>query len=876
MSSCSDSPMKPGESYSTRAPLATVSTEFDGMEFLGAVLDAQLANDVPAQSDLNAFTRADNVSGKIGVKWYWDDINSWTGSGQTGDACALFDTDNDTKANVAVCVRITNPGGDPAIIQQLDPGSPLNYTCGDSKADRCASPVRSQALAGIVCEVAKVEGETFFTEGEDGADVEAACSIPLSAIGTNVTPNLLNVCSFPSGSPQSNPFDCVVTPGAGFLVIKKATTPQSSNQTFNFKILPKPVGDSLQSIADNSSSDEQTALLSASPGNYSVSELALPSGWQLASAACARQTTPDPTATGTKSGNTMSGVSVTSGETTVCTFTNQVTAPTITLVKTATPDSIPETGGSVSYSLVVSNTATIPVTLDSIKDNVFSTLGGTCNSGGNPYGTIAVGGSYSCSFSKTLSASNAGQYHINMATTYVSSDGGPASASDTARVKYYDVKPNITVTKSADVDSIVAAGGTSVAGFNPDATFSTTSSGGGSTPVYLSSICDDKGANDEPAQSDVNCFSRADNIAGRLWIKWTWDDVNSWTGSGQTGDACALIDTDNNGFANFAFCDRISNPDGNPEIISQVATVLYRCKDAASDRCASKVFVAELDATSICNVQKVADQIPGGEDGFDSEAECNLKLTDLGQNVTLSNIDLLNVCSFPSGSPNSNPFDCVVSPTVGFLVIIENTTPANANSYFAFTLRNGANTANDTTTSGQDQWAVKGGVTSAPLPILPGTYALRQQMPVNWTLTSISCLRDGNPVGTTSGDLRTNLTIVSGATTICTFTNTLSASATVTFTVTVTNNRLEDVTLSSLEDSENPDAGTPTYSTLNSVGTCATGGTIVNGTPYSCTFTRVVSGSPGAIHKDKIKAVAQDNDGNSDTKYSGIVSVPIK
>ena len=62
--------------------------------------------------------------------------------------------------------------------------------------------------------------------------------------------------------------------------------------------------------------------------------------------------------------------------------------------------------------------------------------------------------------------------------------------------------------------------------------------------IFLIPTTDDAGANDDPDQSDLNSFTRADNVSGRLAVAWTWDDINSWTGSGQTGDACALFDTD--------------------------------------------------------------------------------------------------------------------------------------------------------------------------------------------------------------------------------------------------------------------------------------------------------------------------------------------
>ena len=893
LASCSEQVLNPGsENYSAGTPRSTFGPEFNQYQFLGYVEDVGGANDTPAQSDLNAFTRADNVSGKIAVKWVWDDVDSWTGSGQTGDACALFDTTPTTAnkgkgmANFAVCVRISNPGGDPTVVSQLtSPASPLLYSCGDTKEDRCASSIKSLSPAGIVCEVEKQTGEEFFTDGEDGADVIAACSIPLSLIGSG-TPNLLNVCSFPSGSPNSNPFDCVVTPGAGFFVIKKATTPQSSGQTFSFTITPAPVAGGSPSLTDDTNADEATSLISAEPGTkrYSVAEGTLASGWTLNSAGCVLQSAGSP-ATGTKIGSSVDSVSVVSGETTVCTFDNRVVAPTIGVVKTATPASIPETGDSVSYGVVVTNSATIPVTLVSLVDSVFGDLNGvgSCNraSPANLYGSIAPNGTYSCSFKKLLGASNAGQTHINKVTASVTSDGGSATASDTALVTYTDVLPDISVTKVADVSSINASGGLEVAGFTPDgsdAIFARGSGGGGGgtvTPSFYGEICDTEGANDQPAQSDMDCFSRADNVTGYLTVRWTWDDINSWTGSGQTGDACALLDTEGNGFANYSFCARITNPGGNPNEIALVegSPILYACKDKANDRCASPISIRNIDVTSTCTIALVDEHFAAGEDGHDTEAVCRLKLSNLPGNTGIEDVSLVNVCSYPSGSPNSNPFDCVVVPGAGFLVIIETTTPANSNAYFAFTSSAAA-------VNGDNDFAVQGGATSAGIPINPGTLSLTQQRPTNWNLTSVSCSRGGNVIASGTSATQANIGILQGQTTICTFDNALVGSRSVTFTVVVTNNGKEAVTLDSLKDAESYAStfpASPSYATVISASsTCVLNGTIAaNGGTYTCTFTRTVTGSPTTVHRNRVRAVAKDDEVNRDTAESSIVEVTI-
>ncbi|MCA1683730.1 MAG: hypothetical protein LC708_01180, partial [Actinobacteria bacterium] len=70
--------------------------------------------------------------------------------------------------------------------------------------------------------------------------------------------------------------------------------------------------------------------------------------------------------------------------------------PSITTVKTATPPSLPEPGGTFTFNFTVTNTGPEPVTVTSLIDDVYGNLNGrgTCAIGAR---LAANGGSYSCS-----------------------------------------------------------------------------------------------------------------------------------------------------------------------------------------------------------------------------------------------------------------------------------------------------------------------------------------------------------------------------------------------------------------------------------------------------------------------------------------------
>jgi hypothetical protein len=173
-----------------------------------------------------------------------------------------------------------------------------------------------------------------------------------------------------------------------------------------------------------------------------------------------------------------------------------------------------------------------------------------------------------------------------------------------------------------------------------------------------------------------------------------------------------LIDTDNDGNANLAVCARISN-NANGSIF-QVggagAADVYLCNDTKSDRCAkqvTQVLGAGKGATTCSITTTTPDGIAGGEDGADITATCSIDLGMQGLAGTTSR-DLLNVCSFPSGEPNSNPFDCVVKVGAAFIQIVK-ATDVTSTDLFGFTLSIPA-------TDGSSKYKVQAGVTTALLP----------------------------------------------------------------------------------------------------------------------------------------------------------------
>jgi uncharacterized repeat protein (TIGR01451 family) len=191
------------------------------------VVDTAGANDVPGQKDLTKLC-ADysGLPSTLATTWNWDETG--TNGANTMDACNLFDNNGNGNADTAVCVSTT---GDPATLQ-----STTTYSCGDTRIDRCTSPAAVISSGTTSCNVSQQNTDPFASGASSPVDTQGACTIQLSTVGGAAT-TLIDVCSYPSSQPNSDPSDCVISqPSSGKLVVVKHLVPSSDPGLFNLQV----------------------------------------------------------------------------------------------------------------------------------------------------------------------------------------------------------------------------------------------------------------------------------------------------------------------------------------------------------------------------------------------------------------------------------------------------------------------------------------------------------------------------------------------------------------------------------------------------------------------------------------------------------------
>lgn len=191
------------------------------------VVDTAGANDEPGQKDLTRLcVDYSGVPTSVQTIWNWDELG--TNGSNTLDACSLFDTDGDGNINYAVCVTTENT---PASLKEV-----TTYSCGDDKIDRCTSPASPISSGATSCTVTQQSTDPFTTGESSPLDTQGLCDIQLSTVG-GANAKLVDVCSYPSAQPNSDPSDCVIARNDfGKVELIKELIPSSDSGKFNLSI----------------------------------------------------------------------------------------------------------------------------------------------------------------------------------------------------------------------------------------------------------------------------------------------------------------------------------------------------------------------------------------------------------------------------------------------------------------------------------------------------------------------------------------------------------------------------------------------------------------------------------------------------------------
>ena len=382
-------------------------------------VDTAGANDEPNQKDLTKLC-IDYAGQPTSVQttWNWDDKGS--SGANTLDACSLFDTDGDGNANYSVCVTTT---GTTAVLDAV-----TTYSCGDAKNDRCTSTNTVIPNGTTSCTVGQTSDDPFPADDFYPTDTQAACTIDLSTVG-GTSAQLIDVCSYPSGQPNSDPSDCVIAqPKAGKLQVVKHLVPTTDGGLFNLQI------DGTTKVA-NVSNNGTTGVIVVPEGNHSVGETAGTSTSLTSynSAIECRDLNGTGTVVASGTGTSLSNISIPDGSDIVCVITNTVKQATLILQKTVINDN----GGTLSQSdfpVAIGGTAaqwgsntvspgTYTVSETQQSGYQAGSWGGDCTTGGSV--TLTPGQTATCSITNNDIAPQ-----LTVIKHVINDNGGTASASD--------------------------------------------------------------------------------------------------------------------------------------------------------------------------------------------------------------------------------------------------------------------------------------------------------------------------------------------------------------------------------------------------------------------------------------------------------------
>ncbi len=309
--------------------------------------DSDGANDEPEQKDLTRLCREQAFNNPLNIKWNWD-IISRTGN-NSADACALFDTDSIGStgygyADYSLCVTWKLDA------QQIT-GSPVLYRCNNTRTDRCAGASAVSINYGSSCGVDVLSEDPFSSGDSYPYDAVAGCTIDLADVGGVSKANLLDICSYPSAQPNSDPSDCVVISAKkGNLEVVKNVSPDDPNTNWNITVTgPSSFNDAL-------TGDDTTGIRAIDSGSgYSITETAganTNSGDYTTAYSCIK----NGSAYLSGSGTTISEISIDKSDLVICVFTNTLKTGTIVVHKDVQdPNGNPVNDTSKNFTIKLDN-----------------------------------------------------------------------------------------------------------------------------------------------------------------------------------------------------------------------------------------------------------------------------------------------------------------------------------------------------------------------------------------------------------------------------------------------------------------------------------------------------------------------------------------
>ena len=409
--------------------------------------DAQGIDDEPGQKDLTGYAVDETTHlTDIGVAFALDETS--TSGNNSLDACILLDAGDDGLADYSVCYSEVFSGANQGV-------SYIVYSCGNGRADRCTQPLDDITGDGTItpsCTVATDDAifdEVNDPDAKDTADDDRVVTCLLS-FGLPGSLDLTDVCSYPSGQPNSDPSDCVITstgnqPDPILTLVKTVDNTGGGAALADAWTLSAT---SPQQIVSGVTGTAAVTSVVVQPGDYTLAEAGGPIDYTLSSLACAGKPNTASVAT--------PNISLASGDTVTCTFTNSfVPAPSSTLVKSlgsdANGDGNDEVDDLIEYSIVFTNTGN--VTLDAVVIADADLDGLTCD----PAGASSIPG---VSVAPDATVTCSGTHQITQDDVDAGQDCNIASVTigTAAPVQSNEVCQPITRSPAIDIDKTAGNG----------------------------------------------------------------------------------------------------------------------------------------------------------------------------------------------------------------------------------------------------------------------------------------------------------------------------------------------------------------------------------------------------------------------------------